>query len=163
MEKEYINIGKLILLFIAALWGYYRLWREGILRPRIEFEIECEFLGIENNQVLAQFILKAKNKGLVRYKFRKIELQVRGIRKDQKLEFWEGMNNRLNFPESIIKANVIPKEYNFYFVEPNVQQAMNYITKINRDIEYIVVNAKFRYDRFTPHSIEKAFKVKVNA
>jgi hypothetical protein len=151
---------QLTALVLAAGWGYYRLWREGILRPRLEFSIDCEFLGPENGEYITQFILRARNKGLVRYQFSQIVLSVRGISTDGGVHFWDGMEPRIEFPLSILKADVIPDNYNFFFVEPGVEQPITYITKVSENIGYVLVKAEFQYDRFTPHSIAKAFQVR---
>lgn len=156
----FVTVVQITLVVIAASWGYYRLWREGILRPRLEFSIDCEFFGPVGGEYIAQFTLNARNRGLVRYQFSRIDLRVRGIARDSGIQYWSGREPRLEFPLSVLKTNVIPDNYNFFFVEPGIEQPITYVSKIPENIQYILVNAVFHYDRFTPHSIEKAFEIR---
>jgi hypothetical protein len=128
--------------------------------PHIELAINCQVLGQDDGHYLVEFTLMVYNRGLVRWTFRSIKLRVRGIEKNQQFAYWPGEGQRLEFPVKIInKEEVIPKSVNFLFVEPGVQQAIAYVTKIPAQIMYIVVYVEFWYDMVTPHTSERVFRL----
>jgi len=131
--------------------------------PHIEFEIRCNFHGPQEGSLIAEVLLTARNKGLIQQKFKDIRLRVRGIEADQALSFWAGNEPRLNFPLKIVSdASLLPENYNFFFVEPGIEQTFTYVTKVPLSVRYILVHAEFEYDAFTPHTAERVFTVKTN-
>lgn len=143
------------------------------LAPHIEFDIDCNFYGPEEDFYLAEFLLTAHNRGRVRQEFRDILLRVRGIKHNAVLAEWRGNEPRLGFPEYLIKnARVVPKEirtpqgivtYNFFFVEPGVKQVFTYISRIPAGVKYIAARGAFFYDPETPHTVERVFQVRASA
>lgn len=129
--------------------------------PHIEFTIDCNFFGPQQGKLIAEFIISANNKSLVRHQFKNIFLRVRGIKKDAPLELLEKYPNRLQFDELIFKEpDIKPGNWDFIFVEPGVIQQISFITRIDEDYRFLLAHAEFYYDRFTPHSIERMFEVR---
>jgi len=145
-----------------------QLAREDLIRkqerkdvPRIEFSIECNVYGPENGDFLTEFLLIIRNRGDIQHKFNRITLRVRGIENGRPLCHWEGYEPRLSFPERVLdNVNVIPKGYNYFFVEPGVVQVLTYVTKIPSSIKYVQAFALFEYDEYTPHTTERVFQMK---
>jgi len=130
--------------------------------PHIEFEIKCNFYGPEKDCFVAEFLLIARNKGFIQQKFKDIHFRVRGIESEQPLAYWQGNEPRLAFPMKIVdNASILPKDYSFFFVEPGIEQVFTYVTKIPLSVKYILAHAEFEYDKFTPHTTERTFAVKV--
>jgi hypothetical protein len=128
--------------------------------PHIELAIDCRTLGQERGYYLIEFILAVSNRGLVRWSFDSILLRVRGIEKNHQLVYWPQREPRLEFPVKIINdAEVIPESVNFLFVEPGVQQTITYTTKLSTQIRYIVVHVEFSYNKRTPHTSERVFRL----
>ena len=129
--------------------------------PHIEFEIECNFYGPEIDCFIAEFQIIVHNKGIIQQKFRDIRLRVRGIDSEQPISFWPGNEPRLNFPTKIVdNTSILPKDFNFFFVEPGIEQTFTFVTKIPLSVKYILAHAEFEYDKFTPHTTERTFIVK---
>jgi hypothetical protein len=147
-------------LVAGAFWAYYRFWREGSHRRRIEFSIDCIFFGPQQDQYLTQFRLHAVNKGLVVHRFPNIELRVRGIKTSEEISFWLDRWPRVEFPHKIMQAEIVHEKYSYIFVEPGVEQVISYVTKIPAEYHFIIARAEFRYDRRNPHSAENVFEVK---
>jgi hypothetical protein len=145
-----------------------QLEREDLIRdrerknvPHIEFRIDCNVYGQEGDYYLTEFLLDIRNQGNVQHKFRNIVLRARGIESGKVLCYWEGYEPRLSFPEKVLDdVSVIPKGYNYFFVEPGVEQVLTYVTMIPASIKYVLAHAVFEYDEFTPHTAEKVFEMK---
>lgn len=162
IDATILNWVQTLAIIIAGLWAYFRLVRERAFHPNIEFSIKCNFFGPEDGSYLAEYIVVFKNKGLTRQKVSKVSLRCRGIKKDTAFNYWEGRNKRVNFSEKLLdEPNLIPKGYNYLFVEPGVDQEYRYISKIPQDIGYILAHSEFSYDKTTPHSTEVVLKVDV--
>jgi hypothetical protein len=128
--------------------------------PHVELAINCEVLGQEGEDYAVEFMLIVYNRGLIRWTFRSILLRVRGIERNQSLVYWQGRGQRLEFPVKIVNmAEVIPKSVNYIFVEPGVQQLVTYTTKIPAQVKYIAVYVEFWYDKVTPHTSERVFRL----
>ncbi len=97
----------------------------------------------------------------IRREKRERERQAEEERK--KRTYWQGNEPRLAFPVKLVdNVSILPKDYNFFFVEPGVEQAFTYVTKIPASTKYILAHAEFEYDQFTPHTTERVFPVKVD-
>lgn len=130
--------------------------------PHIEFTMDANFFGPQKGKYAAEFIIHAHNKSLIRHEFKKIRFQVRGIKKDEELMIWDKHPPILRFPHKIIdpdETDIVPKDWNYIFVEPGVKQQIDFVTPIDADYAYIVARAEFRYDKHTPHAIERVFAV----
>jgi len=158
-----LNIAQFTIILGGAVWAYFRLWKEGVHRPRIQFDIQCQTFQSINNEIPIEFILKLNNKGLIEHKFHSINLRVRGIKENENLSLWKGSEPRLYFPEKLVDAQVIhTKKYSHVFVEPGVDQTINYVVKIPSSYKLISARAEFKYDESKNHSIEKIFDVKLH-
>lgn len=136
--------------------------KKRIYTPHIEFGISVNFYGPETGEYIAEFLFIAFNKGNIQQKFNDIRIRVRGIDNGQGFQFWEGNEPRLNFPIKLVdQESILPDDYNFFFVEPGIEQVFTYITKIPIETKYLLVHAEFEYDKYTPHSTERVFEVKV--
>ena len=154
-----LSILQFIIVLIGAIWAYFRVWKEGIYRPKIQFTVDCSFFAPLQNEIPVEFSLSLINKGLTIHRFRQIELRVRGIRKTDRLSYWEKNEPRLYFPEKLIDTEVVyNKKYSHIFVEPGVDQKVVFISKIPADIALISVVATFKYDNNKSHGIEKVFQ-----
>lgn len=154
-----LHTAQFLLLSVGSVWAYYRFMWEGSHRRRIEFRIECTFLGPQAGYYLAEFRLIAANRGLVKHEFPSIQLKVRGIKRANTIELWKGNEPRAEFPDKLIQAEVIPKGFGYLFVEPNVEQVITYTARIPDDYRFIMAHAEFHYDSDTPHSTERVFEV----
>ena len=136
--------GKIAFPAIAGLWVFYKYYREGFHRPRIEFDIKCNVIGSNEDDYLVEFIVIANNKGNIRFTFHELQLRVRGMNKENSFAYWRE-SKRMAFPEKILDENIIPSKYKYYFVEPSTNQAISYITKVPKNMQFITAFAAFKY------------------
>lgn len=170
LEADDHGIGPLLLnglqslaILVGALWAYFRFRSESPLHPRIEFDIDCKFLGPQNGDYLAGLTIFANNKGSVEHKFEEIRIRIRGIKKGAPLTEFAEYPSMVNFPEKIIVPgiNIVPDKYEYFFVRPGVHQRFNYAVLVDADVRFIIVRAGFKYqDSKEVHTSERVFEVK---
>jgi hypothetical protein len=101
----------------AAIWTYFRFFREGTHKPRIEFDVKCTFYDPKDGVRGAFFEVSASNKGNVEHKFRRISLKVRGVKLDQPNDRRD--DGRWNFPEPILEAaELVPEKIRLLLRSP---------------------------------------------
>jgi hypothetical protein len=132
---------------------------ERVYTPHLEFRIDCQFFGPKQRQFLATFVLIANNRGRVVHRFPSIRLRVRGLRKNEPFQYWAGREPRAEFPHKIFEAEVVPRDWNFIYVEPGVAHQITFTSVIPADYSFLIANAEFNIDKFTPHNVEGVFPV----
>lgn len=142
-------------------WAIYRFRAEGTHKPRIEFNIDAQFLGPEKDHYAVQIVIHANNKGLRVRRFPSIKILARGIERGNAIEEWKGREPRLLLPDKLIDdAEVVFTEnYSHIFVEPGVKQDITYLTRIPSKYRFVSVRAEFYYDDQRTHSTERLFDI----
>ncbi len=106
----------------------------------------------------AVFVVQAVNKGRVEHKFTSILLRVKGVKTGQTPT--RRADDRWEFTESILKAQLVPQEPGYFFVRPGIRQSFPFPTTIPADIRHVWVRAVFKYEKSgDPHTIERVFAV----
>lgn len=160
MDTVTISLIQLCLALTAAIFAYYKFFREGSHRQRIEFDIGIEDLGRHGGQRIIEVKISAANKGRVEQRFEKISLRIRGLKNGQELHSIEGLAPRLFFPEQIERTRVIPEKYQYYFVRPGVTQVFSVTLTIPADWVVMNAHAKFRYLGLNQvHTAEHSFRL----
>lgn len=143
-------------ILAGSVWAYYRFWREGEHQAKIEFDVKCAFFGPHGASRIIELEINAANKGKVEHKFSRISLRVRGISDQENLS--NRQDGRLNFPEVILKAELVTEEMEYYFVRPGISQPFRFVTAIPSDTKFILVRAAFKYDESDDmHTTERVF------
>lgn len=133
---------------------------ERVHSPQIEFDLSARFFGPEKDEYLLEIRLNLTNSGLVQQKLWDPKLRILGIRKGVSLHFRAKDPYRMEFPEKVLPLrDILPREYNFFFVEPGVHQDISYVTKVSSSIGYVLVYSEFHYNPATPHTAERLFEV----
>jgi hypothetical protein len=162
-DKEIIfETLKLLFAIFAAGFTYFKYFREGTHKQRIEFDIDCCDLGIVGKERIIEIGCTAENKGNVEQRFDNIRLKVRGIEVGiSKLSDIKGCEPRLTFSTEIAKASLIPAKWNYFFVRPGVKQRFPLVMRAPAKCTHIHVRSTFRYKGTDDiHSAERAFAFK---
>ncbi len=167
MEKHiaiYAEALQALVLLAGVVWAIWRFRIELPTKPRIELDVDVEFLGPQLGQHLASIAIQVHNRGAVNHQIEQLEIKIRGLKGDAPLEVLPGLAQRVNFPHKIVEANNIMGKYKYYFIRAGVQQRIHYHTAIPEGVRYILVWAAFHYSRAgDKHTVERIFEVKTNA
>lgn len=136
--------------------------------PHLEFNLDCNFFGPQEGEFITEYLLEINNKGRVQHTLTSLKLRVRGIKKGEKLAFWDKEPQRLQFQDKILETQVIHKKYAFFFIEPGVHQKITFTSKVSDEYQFILVWAEFSYGlsrakaKGKKHSAERVFEVRAN-
>lgn len=159
MNIDFISIINTCLIIVAAIFTYFRYFREGTHKQRIEFDIDYTDLGTRYNERIIEVGILAENKGNVEHRFKQISLNVRGIKNDQPLKEFERYKPRLKFPEDLHNIKIISEDVGYYFIRPKVKQRFPVVLKISSDISHLLLKADFYYKSGNFHTAERAFTI----
>jgi len=159
-EQIIFEFIKIALALIAAFFAYFRFFREGKHKQRIQFDIDCYNLGIVGKERIIEIGCIAENKGNVEQRFDDIRVVVRGLDKACDLNEMEGHAPRLSFPKELSKASLISPKWKYYFVRPHVTQRFPLVIKLPQSISHILIRSTFRYNNTDDvHLAERAFSL----
>jgi len=128
--------------------------------PQIEFEVDCYFHGPQQESYIVEVLLTVRNKGRVKQEF-DVKLRIRGIQRDQPLNYWKGREPRLDFPIKLVdNVSILPEGVAQFFAEPGETNTFTYVTRIPVTISYVLAYATFSYDAETSHDAERVFAVR---
>ena len=149
------------IVIIGAVWAYFRFFREGTHNPRVQFDIDCDFLGPQNGRYVAAFTVTAKNCGHIEQHFKEIRIRMRGIENGVDLITWNERPPLLEFPlEEFDTYNIIPSRSEYFFVRPGVEQRFSFVTSVPENWKFILARATFKYQKTNEiHTAEKALMV----
>ena len=154
---------KIFLAIGAVAYTYFKFFREGEHKQRIEFDIDCQELGIVGNERIVEIGCNAENKGNVEQRFEDIRVTVRGIEEHEPLNKIKDHEPRLSFPSDLSKASLISKKWKYFFVRPHVKQRFPLVICIPSSITHILVRSTFQYKGTDDiHSAERAFYLNAN-
>ena len=126
--------------------------------PQVEFNIDCNFYGPQQDEHLVEVLLTVHNKGHVKHELKDVRLRIRGIKENEKLNFWEGHGRRLDIPEELVPNET---EVGQFFAEPSEKHVITYVTKIPASIKYILAYVKHSFGANNlRHDTERVFPVK---
>jgi len=152
---EAINI---ILVMGVVIFTYFRFFREGTHRQRIELDIEFNDLGKKKDDRIIEIGVVVENKGNVDHKVDGIRLRIRGLDNNTCLSELEGHKPRLVFPKDLGKINLVPSGK--YFVRPNVKQRFSVVIRIPGDWTHMLARSTFKYDGDVGvHDTERGFLI----
>jgi hypothetical protein len=101
-----------------------------------------------SNQNILVATLQIQNIGEVRLKSNKIKLSVRGINKQTKLKIGdEKILHQIIFKEKIYEENLVPKEWEYTFIDPGVTQDYQYVILIPKDFKYLLLESKIYFNK----------------
>jgi hypothetical protein len=110
---EIKGILQILVPLIGAVWFLYAYFKEGLHRPKIEFDISYKITGRTESERIVEFQITANNKGKVKFTFSEILLRIRAIEDPNTLRFFNE-THRLEFPLKLFEENIIPNKYGYY-------------------------------------------------
>jgi len=129
-----------------VLWNYFF---KRSFAPKIKMKLSGDIFDKDSsNQNILVATLQIQNIGEVRLKSNKIKLSVRGINKQTKLKIGdEKILHQIIFKEKIYEENLVPKEWEYTFIDPGVTQDYQYVILIPKDFKYLLLESKIYFNK----------------
>jgi hypothetical protein len=149
------------LAITAAAWWFLATTR---FKPRIQFELDCQFFEIEASpdNVVAELQFIFENKGFVEHRLYNLLVSVHALGESSGVSE-RAETRELLFKEQILqKVSIVPKKFGYYFVRPGARQVITHIITVPKKHGIIRVTAGFEYhrgDRY-PHTARRVFEIK---
>jgi len=147
----------------AALWTIYRF---GIFRERyakIEFNLDCRYIGMVNGSHVIELIAILENKGMARQYIKKWTFDLLLFKEGENIDESEkSINFQVKFSDKKISARSwVPTTWYTIFLDANTKQTYTYITAIPEKTKFISLYSKFLYpDTKDFHAAQKTFELK---
>lgn len=156
----------IVAFLVGGWWTYWRFVRQRDDCPKIEFNVDMKFVGIQNERCLIEATVIVKNKGLVRHRLSDFKLNVRYLLPEDRLvsggqciNYQTDFTHSINSDEALKSRHVVPWNP---FVDPGVTQPFVYITSIPSSATYVLLWTEFRYSNTRDskrHLAQRVFKV----
>ena len=156
------NLATALAIIIGGGWT---LWRFGLFRERfakMEFNLDCRFIGKSGNDYLIEIIATMENKGSVRQTIKKFTFDLLLFNETNVIdETIKKINYQVNFPnKKISRRPWVPNPWEETFIDAGTIQVYRYLTSIPADTEFISVYSKFIYPNSNDfHSAQMTFNV----
>jgi len=157
------NILETIAILGAATWTIFRF---GIFRERfakIEFNLDCRYIGSTKDGHIIELLAVIENKGLVRQLIKEWTFDLLLFKESEILDETEAsINYQVKFPEKkISKRPWVPTSWYTTFIDSGTKQVYPYTTSIPHKTQFITLYSRFIYPNTSDfHSSQKTFDLK---
>lgn len=155
------EIIKIVVVVAAAVFTYYKFFREGSHHQRVEFDVTCKAIDLRNSERILEIECIVENKGNVEQRMDSIKVVIRGIRNGTPPKELKDHEPRLEFPEKLKAASLVSKKSGYYFIRPKVKQSFPLCVSIPFDYDLILVSGRFYYQKSKDrHTAEHVFNLR---
>jgi hypothetical protein len=159
-------------ILIGGGWTFWKFVLQREDHPKIQFDIDINYITIQDQKIVFEVLIIIENKGLVRHEIdpEDFTLRIRYITNQDKIQDGlEKYNYQTKFPhlhlvdehDKNLKRSIVPKSWENTFIDPGVKQKYSYITSLPDNTTGILVKSKFNYSRskLDFHGAQKAFAI----
>jgi hypothetical protein len=157
-------LGKIvsILAAIAGGWWAVEKWRKRDEHfPRVYFEVDVNFLGSKDGQLVVELLAMLENRGVVPLKIKNFTFKLRGLKdSDDLVRGGTEIRRQLRFPHLLEEGTFVPPDWAYSFVYPGIKTEYNYVASISAEIAFVRMQGDFEYLRTEEtHHAAKVLKV----
>lgn len=170
MLKDWSEIAKnfleAIAILAAATWTIFRF---GIYRERfakVEFNLDCRYIGKAGNNHIVELTAIIENKGLVRQDIKEWTFDLLLFKEGDYIDETAGsINYQVRFSDKkISKRPWVPTSWHTTFIDAGTKQIYPYLTSVPHDTQFITLYSRFIYPKTKSfHSAQKTFHLETIA
>lgn len=155
------SVATVTAIIIGGIWAYFRFYKQREHSTRLEFTVDVEFVGLQDNRWLVEVVAFIENKGLVLHDIRNFVFDLRYLTNKDVLEDGEkNINFQTNIKHSCKKGSWIPEDWESTFIEPGLKTRYSYIANVPAAATFLLIHGKFNYrDQKEFHTADKLIKV----
>lgn len=150
-------------IVLGGVWAFWKFIIQRRHHSKIEFDVNINFLGHQDNNILIEVIALVENKGDVRHNLSDFKFDLAVLKKGDKIVNGDDrINNQVLIPHLIIKNQYwIPPNWIKSFIDPSIKQNFTYFTCIPDDSTFVLLFATFKYPKTKNefHTAQRVFIV----
>jgi hypothetical protein len=161
--KTIAEIVSHIATILAVVGGGWWFLYTTQFKPRLQFDLDCQFVRLPHNPkaLLAELQFIFENQGFVEHRLWNLNVSVHALDAEDTLTALKKTGEIKFLKRILLKTQLVPRRYMYYFVRPRVRQIITHIIEVPSAVSVIRVTASFDYnrdDRF-PHTIRRVFQL----
>ena len=164
--KEWSEIIKNLLEGIAILGAAaWAIFRFGIFRERfakIEFNLDCRYIGSTGDHHILELTAIVQNRGMVRQSIKEWTFDLLLFDESDKVDETESaINYQVRFhSKKISKRPWVPASWYITFIDSGTKQVYPYLTSVPAGTKFITIYSRFIYPNTNDfHSSQKTFEI----
>jgi hypothetical protein len=154
------SVGTILSFCVVGYWAYRRYVYQEERYPHIEFSVDINFVGLQNDYWIVELIAYIENKGKVQHTMHSFEFDLSSLYSEDPVEITEKYGGQVDFPRSIQTGTFLTYS-KYFFIDPNVKAKYSYVTRVPKQASFLIFHSWFAYSdkRNVGHSAEKTVKV----
>jgi hypothetical protein len=148
-------------MIIGGAWVYAKFVRQQERYPNIEFSSDIQFIGTQAGFWIAELIATVENRGKAQHRMTDFRFDLNSIQANSEISTDDRWGGQVNFPVEVATGSFLPKQFDFFFVDPGVKAKYSYITRIPVTASFALLHCRFRYGdaRGYSHTAERTIAV----
>ncbi len=144
-------------VLIGGVWACRRFYRTREGHPKVEFNVDVEFIRRQGGYWIVEAVALMDNKGLVRHKIPRINFSIRYLKADDPVE--PDTKFFVAIPHSAAKGTWLPEGWEYTFVEPGIKTRYTVIARVPVEATTVLIHGKFFYRNGEDHTADKLLAV----
>ena len=144
-------------VIVGGIWVLLRFVRNREAYPRVEFDVDVNFVLKQGDFWIVEAVAHFDNKGLVRHNISKFTFSIRYLTASDPVEPDQGF--LVCMPHSAAKGTWLPDSWGDSFVEPGIHTRYSSLARIPKDATAILIHGKFFYENKDWHTADKLLAV----
>ena len=142
---------------VGGVWALLRFIRTREAHPKIEFNVDVNFVHLQGDFWIVEAVAHIHNKGLVRHNITKFAFSIRYLTAADPVEPDQGF--LVCMPHSAAKGSWLPGGWGDSFVEPGIQTRYSAPARIPKEATTVLIHGKFFYKNKDWHTADKLLAV----
>ena len=146
-----------------AVAGFWVLWKYVLFKessPRIEFSVDVDFVGVQGDFWLVEFVGNLENRGQVPYKITNLDFETNYLTGDDLVEESYEFQGQVNIRNTLKRGSWLPSDpVKPAIIHPGIKMKYNYIYKVTTTSTFVLIHGKLDYGNGLQTRADKLLKV----
>ena len=144
-------------VLLGSGWVFVRFVLTREAHPKIEFNVDVNFVHLQGDFWIVEAVAHIHNKGLVRHNITKFTFSIRYLTGADPVAPDQGF--LVCLPHSAAKGSWLPGGWGDSFVEPGIHTRYSAPARIPKEATTILIHGKFHYENDEWHTADKLLAV----
>jgi hypothetical protein len=150
-------LATIIALVVGGAWTYQRFVRTREANPKIEFEVNVEFVVRQQGLWIAEALAFLENKGLVRHDITEFSFSIRYLLAGDPIEASKGFLAYV--PHDGGSGSWLPPDWGNTFIEPGLRTRYSALIRVPAEASAVLIHGKFFYPDGDWHTSDRLVAV----